>query len=241
MAKTFVELADTLVAGFDVVDFLHVLARRSVELLNVDAAGILLADHRDRLRFIAASTEQARFLEILQLQDQEGPCMDAYRLGEQVSCDDITGSAQRWPRFSEAALREGFSSVNGLPLRLRDETVGALNLLRRSPGPLDPGDIALGQGLADVATVGIVNSRSVRERDMLAEQLQSALNSRIVIEQAKGVLSERRGVGMDEAFELLRSFARTNNRRLSEVARGVVRREPDVGELVGARPGTGLG
>ncbi|CAM4058168.1 GAF and ANTAR domain-containing protein [Nocardiopsis rhodophaea] len=232
LASTFVQLADTLVVDFDVVDFLHMLARRSVDLLDVDAAGLMLTDHRGSLRFMAASTESARLLELLQLQNEQGPCLEAYRGGHQVSCPDLSQALHRWPRFAQAALGEGYSAIQAVPMRMREHTVGALNLLRHETGRLTDTDIAIAQGLADVATISILNSRTAEERERLAEQLQTALNSRVVIEQAKGVLSERRVIDMNDAFGVLRGFAREHNRRLSEVARAVVTRDSSVATLL---------
>ncbi|MQA86301.1 MAG: ANTAR domain-containing protein [Streptosporangiales bacterium] len=231
LAGAFVELADTLVAGFDVIDFLYLLTQRCVQLLDIDAAGLLLADGRGRLELMAASTEQARLLELFQLQNEEGPCLDCYRTREPVACDDLGAAGARWPRFAEAAQAAGYMAVQALPMRLRGEIIGATNLFRVAPGHLDGEALHLGQALADVATIGILHERALRERELLAEQLQAALNSRVLIEQAKGVLAERRQLGMDEAFTTLRSYARNHNRQLSDVARAVTENSPDVAEL----------
>lgn len=233
MTETFVELADTLVLGFDVIDFLHTLTERCVELLDVDAAGILLADPRGTLNMVAASTEQARLLELFQLQNEEGPCFDAFHGGEPVTCHDLAGPPQHWPRFSAAARERGFASVHAIPMRLRDDVIGAVNLFGTEPGELPARTISVGQALADIATIGIINERAMAHRGVLVEQLQGALNSRVVIEQAKGVLAERAQIGVEEAFTLLRGYARSTSRGLSEVAHSVVRRSPDVADLLG--------
>jgi transcriptional regulator with GAF, ATPase, and Fis domain len=222
LSETFVELTDTLVAGFDVIDFLHVLTDRSAQLLNVSAAGLLLADPRGELRVVAASSEAARVLELFQLQSDQGPCLDCFRSGRPVAAPDLAAEAARWPRFAPAARDAGFASVQALPMRLREQVIGALNLFSADSGALTPADIRVGQALADVATISLLHERSMRHSDTLNEQLQTALNSRVIIEQAKGKLAERLGLDMDQAFSLLRDQARTSNRRLSDLARGFV-------------------
>jgi GAF domain-containing protein len=225
LAEVFVELADTLVAGYDLMEFLQVLAERCAEVLEVDAAGLLLADSGGVLRLVAASTEQARVLELFQIQDDEGPCVDCYRTGEVVVISD-TGSAQaavRWPGFAVAARCAGFAGVHAIPMRLRDEVIGTLNLFRAAPGDLDQAAAQVARALVDVATIGILQERAVRERAVVAGQLQVALNSRVVIEQAKGILAERLKVAPDAAFMLLRRYARDHNRPLTELAGDVIR------------------
>jgi transcriptional regulator with GAF, ATPase, and Fis domain len=226
LSETFVELTDTLVAGFDVIDFLHVLTDRSVQLLDVSAAGLLLADPRGELRgelrVVAASSEAARLLELFQLQNDQGPCLDCFRSGRPVAAADLAAAATRWPRFAPAARQAGFAAVQALPMRLREQVIGALNLFRADPGALAPADIRVGQALADVATISLLHERSMRHSDTLNEQLQTALNSRVIIEQAKGKLAERLGVDMDQAFAMLRDRARVSNRRLSDLARAFV-------------------
>jgi transcriptional regulator with GAF, ATPase, and Fis domain len=222
LSDTFVELTDTMVAGFDVIDFLHVLTDRSVLLLDVSAAGLLLADPRGELRVVAASSEAARLLELFQLQNDQGPCLDCYRSAQPVQAADLEAAAARWPRFAPAALQAGFAAVQALPMRLREQVIGALNLFRAVPGEFDPADVRVGQALADVATISLLHERGMRHSDALNEQLQTALNSRVVIEQAKGKLAERLGVDMDQAFSLLRNFARARNLRLSDLAESFV-------------------
>ena len=222
LSATFVELTDTMVAGFDVIDFLHVLTDRSVQLLDVPAAGLLLADPRGELRVVAASSEAARLLELFQLQNDQGPCLDCFRTGRPVAAADLAAAARRWPRFAAAARQAGFAAVQALPMRLREQVVGALNLFRARPGGFGIADMRVGQALADVATISLLHERGMRRSETLNEQLQTALNSRVVIEQAKGKLAERLGVDMDQAFSLLRDFARARNRRLSELAQAFV-------------------
>ncbi|CCH33232.1 GAF and ANTAR domain-containing protein [Actinosynnema sp. NPDC047251] len=219
---TFIMLADTLVAQFDVIDFLDVLAHRCAELLDVDACGLLLVDHHDTLTTVAASTEQARLLELFQLQNSEGPCLDCYHTGAAVSCADLAEAHERWPRFTAAALDGGFRGVHALPLRLREQVIGTMNLFTATPRTLDPSALELARGLADMATIGILHERIVRRHEVVTEQLQTALNSRIVIEQAKGVLSERLQIPIDEAFATLRTQARATNSKLLEVAAAVI-------------------
>jgi transcriptional regulator with GAF, ATPase, and Fis domain len=232
LTDTFVELADTLVDDYDVADLLHVLADRCVELLDASAAGLLLSDQRGALRTLAASSEQTMLLELFQVEANEGPCLDCFHSGVPVVEPDLSAATGRWPNFVDRALRQGFRSVNALPLRLRNETIGALNLFSTSAGGLPPADIGIAQALANVATIGILQERAIRRSEMLAEQLQAALNSRVVIEQAKGVLAERGGLTMDESFAQLRRFARTTNRRLSDTAQAVVSGVLDVSEIV---------
>ena len=222
LSETFVELTDTMVVGFDVIDFLHVLTDRSVQLLDVSAAGLLLADPRGELRVVAASSQAARLLELFQLQNDQGPCLDCFRSGRPVQAADLTAAAQRWPRFAPAARQAGFAAVQALPMRLREQVIGALNLFRAGPGAFAAADIRIGQALADVATISLLHERSMRHSDTLNEQLQTALNSRVVIEQAKGKLAERLGVDTEQAFSLLRDRARTSNRRLSDLAQAFI-------------------
>jgi transcriptional regulator with GAF, ATPase, and Fis domain len=240
LSETFVELTDTMVADFDLIDFLHLLTDRSVQLLDVAAAGLLLADPRGELRVIAASSEAARLLELFQLQSDQGPCLDCYRTGEPVQIPDMAAAAERWPRFALAAQEAGFAAVQALPMRLRDQVIGALNFFAVTPGAFDPPDVRIGQALADVATIGLLHERSMRESDVLNEQMQTALNSRVVIEQAKGKLAERFGLDMDQAFTVLRDQARARNRRLAELAQSFVDgSETLIGPAAGPRPRPG--
>ncbi|MGW5177930.1 GAF and ANTAR domain-containing protein [Streptomyces sp. NPDC004082] len=222
LAKTFVELADNLVADFDLIDFLRLLTDRCVSMLDASAAGLLLADRDGKLRVMAASDEEVRLLEPFQLQNDQGPCLECFSTGAQVIVPDLTREADRWPRFVTAAHRSGFGAVQALPMRLRDETVGALNLFRAAPGPFDAPDTLIAQALADVATISLLQQRSAHRSTALNEQLQTALNSRVLIEQAKGKLAERQSIDMERAFTALRGYARAHNRRLSDVARAFI-------------------
>jgi transcriptional regulator with GAF, ATPase, and Fis domain len=177
LSDTFVELADTMVADFDVIDSLHLLTDRSVTLLSASAAGVMLADPRGELRVAASSNEAAGLLDLFQIQNDQGPCLDCYRTGRPVTAADLAGPGQQWPQFAAAATQYGFRTVEALPMRLRDQVIGALNLFRANPRPFDPAALRLGQALADVATIGLLHERNVRRGDILAEQLQAALNN----------------------------------------------------------------
>jgi transcriptional regulator with GAF, ATPase, and Fis domain len=230
LSRTFVELADTLVSGFDVVDFLHMLTLRCAELSEVEAVGLMLTDQRGRLRIVAASSEQVHLVELFQIQNEEGPCLDCYHTGEPVGSDDLSDEP-RWPSFAREAVAGGFRTVEALPMRLRDAVIGALNLFGARPGGLSPQSVLVAQALADVATIGLLSERTLRERELMAEQLQTALNTRVLIEQAKGVLAERSGLDMAEAFETMRGFARDHNMRIATVAEAVIERAPTVERL----------
>jgi transcriptional regulator with GAF, ATPase, and Fis domain len=222
LGRVFVELADTLVDDFDVIDLLHLLCDRSVELLQADAAGLILADHRGRLHVMASTTEQARLLELFVLQNDEGPCLDCYNTGRQVANIDLHEVDQRWPRFHAATTAAGYQSTHALPLRLRRQTIGVLNLFCAHRSTLSHDDIDLGQALCDIATVALLQERAIRSGELLAEQLQSALNTRILIEQAKGVLAAKAQISLDTAFTLMRNHARRNQQHLREIATAVI-------------------
>ncbi len=223
LVSIFLELADTLVAGFDVIDFMDSLARIGVEVLDADAVGLMLTDQRGGLNLIAASSDESRLVELFELQYDRGPCVDCYRQGRAVVNVGADEAGRRWPQLADALEHGGFTSVHALPLRLRDQVIGAMNLFLVDSGPLTDETIALGQGLADMATIGLIQERSIREKGTLAEQLQGALNSRVMIEQAKGILSERRDMSMGEAFSAMRDYARRTRQPLSEVAAAVTR------------------
>jgi GAF domain-containing protein len=227
LAATFVMLADTLVDDYDVVELLDTLVRSCVEILGVTAAGLLLNDQKGNLAVVASSSEESRLLEICQLQSDEGPCLDCVRGGASVISGDLGQDRDRWPTFVAAALDAGFQSVLAVPMRLRDQTIGGLNLFSSAPVLATKADQSLAQALADVATIGILQQRSAHRSSLLAEQLQHALNSRVMVEQAKGVLAERHGVSMDLAFDALRRHARNHNLKLVDVAQSVVRGDTD--------------
>ena len=223
LAETFVMLADTLVEDYDIVNLLDRLATACIKLLGVTATGLLLDDQRGNLAVVASSSEETRLLEIFQLQNNQGPCLDCVRTGTPVTSADLGLDRARWPLFGPAAVAAGFRSVVALPLRLREQTIGGLNLFSDRPGVMPAADQRLAQALADVATIGILQQRSAHRSAMLAEHLQLALNSRITIEQAKGILAERNTVDMSAAFNALRQHARQHNIKLTELARAVIR------------------
>jgi GAF domain-containing protein len=222
LARTLVELADSLVAEFDVVELLTLLADRCVELLGVDAAGLMLVGPDGDLRVMASSSEAMRVLELFELQSREGPCLDCYTSGSPVVNQDLSQVNGRWPRFGHEALAAGFRSVHALPMRLRGTVIGALNLFHAQAGEMQDADVGAAQALADVATIAILQHRAALEAQVLNQQLQHALNSRIVIEQAKGVVAERERLNMEQAFSVLRHYARDHNLRLVAVAEAVI-------------------
>lgn len=217
LAETLVELADTLSAEFDLDDFLRLLANRCVRLLEVDAAGVFLAEHG-----VVASTERVTLLELSAQRYEEGPWRDCLHTGEQIAAPDLTEEHGRWPRYVAAARRAGYAATHTVPLRRQEELVGALTLFRASPGELEKPDARLAQAMADIATIGILGTRALRTQQTLVGQLQHALNSRVVIEQAKGVLAERLGMNLPAAFSALRDYARSHNARVSELALSIV-------------------
>jgi GAF domain-containing protein len=238
LVDTFLALTDTLVRDFDAVDMLTMLAERCVELLDVSAAGIILTDGNDgRLSVAAASSERSRLLEVFAVAIDAGPCVDCVHTGEPVMVDDLTAETarQRWPRFAAGAAEAGFRAVHALPMRCRDRVIGELALLHTDRHTLTGPDARLGQALADAATIGLLHERALRHAETVHEQLQSALTSRVVIEQAKGVIAAQGDIGTDEAFTILRGYARSHGRRLSELARGVVDGSVDLTSIRGPR------
>ena len=231
LAEVFVEVADTLVDDFDVIEFLESLTRHTAEVSGTASAGLLLTDPHGRLQYMASSASSVKMLELFQLQYQEGPCLDCFNTGTAVVNSDLHQAGERWPLFAPRAVEAGFQSVHAFPLRHRQKVIGALNLFSTDTGSLEEIDVRIIQGLADIATIGLLQERTIRSGEILTEQLQSALNSRITIEQAKGVLARTHGISVDSAFEQMRTYARTHHHRLSDVARDVVtdpRRHPEL-------------
>jgi GAF domain-containing protein len=229
LAATFVELADTLVADFDLLDLLYVLVERCAELLDPAEVGIVLASAPGRLQVMVSSTERMRVVELFEVQNEAGPCLECYQSGEQVLNQRLSAGETRWPRFTQMARNAGFEMVHALPMRLRSSRIGAMNIFSPEAIVLGAREVHLAQALADAATIGILQERSVRQLTDLSRQLEAALNTRIVIEQAKGVVAERQKVPMDEAFGLLRAYARTHNLLLADVAAMVINgRLPEV-------------
>jgi len=222
LASILVEVADTLVDDFDVIEFLDLVTNRAGELIGAAAVGLVLADQDDTLQFMAASNEQVKLIELFQLQNREGPCLDCFQTGRPVVNADLAASAATWPVFVPHAVAAGFRSVHAFPLRLRDQVIGALNMFGSEPGRLTDQEAQVLQALTDIATIGLLQERAVRRAEVLTEQLQGALNSRVIIEQAKGAIAQSLGIGVDRAFEALRGYARRNNRRLIDVAQAVL-------------------
>ena len=221
LVQTLVGLADTLVDDFDVVDLLTLLSDRCVETLDVASAGVMLAAPSGHLQVVASSSDTMRTLEVFELQADQGPCVDCYRSGSPIVNLDLTTVNTRWPSFAPRAVAAGYRSVHSLPMRLRGATIGALNMFRTDDGALGSDEVAVAQAFADVATIAIIQHRAAMDARQLTEQLNGALNSRIVIEQAKGKISEAAGVDMDQAFHRLRAHARNHNLRLGDLARSV--------------------
>ncbi len=222
LARTFVELADTLVDDFDVVELLTLLAHRCVEMLDVAAAGLMLVGPEGDLRVVASSSEEMRLVELFEIQSQEGPCPECYRTGEAAVTEDLSADDLRWPKFGPVAMKAGFKSAEALPMRLRGVTIGALNLFRSENGPLAETDRVAAQAMADVATIAILQHRAAIQAHLVVDQLNHALNSRVLIEQAKGILAERSGLDMEGAFSWLRTHARNNNLLLVDVAQAII-------------------
>jgi GAF domain-containing protein len=230
LLQTFAILADTLVDGYDVVDLLQLLVDSCAELLDTTAAAILLADAEGELDVMASTSEASHLVEVIQLSAEAGPCIECFRTGEVVEVPDIAESPPEWARFRDRALELGFASVYAVPMRLRDNTIGTLNLLRGRVGTLSEEDRIAARAFADVATIGILHERSLRETALLAEQLQGALSSRVVIEQAKGVVAYMNGVSIEESFELIRRYARSQQLGISKVAAAIVDRSVRLGD-----------
>jgi GAF domain-containing protein len=222
LIATLVELADNLVDDYDVIDVLTVLSHRCVEAIDVDAAGVMLASPGGELQFVASSSESMTVLELFQIQSNEGPCVDCFREGIAITNHALSEADGRWPSFTPLALAQGFRAVDSLPMRLRGRTIGALNLFRTHQGSLSDDDVIVAQGLADVATIAILQHRSTIDASALNAQLNNALNSRVIIEQAKGMICQSTGCNMDEAFNRLRAHARNHNEGLTDLATRIV-------------------
>ena len=223
LAAIFVEVADTLVDEFDLIDFLHLLTDRAGSLVDAAAVGIVLADPRGRLEFMAGSNENVKLLELFQLQNKEGPCLEAFRTAQPVINVDLGAAGDRWPKFAPRATASGFQAVHAFPLRLRRQVIGAMNVFGATKGgDFHDTDVAVMQALADVASIALIQERAIHHGEVLTEQLQAALNSRVIIEQAKGAVAQARGISVDDAFTSIRSYARRNNRRLTDVAHTIV-------------------
>ena len=230
LARTFVRLADTLVEEFDVVEFLHSLSADSVEILGAEAAGVMLADQRGGLRLIASSEERMRILELFEIQGAQGPCLDAFGSGRTVQATAAEGSS-RWPLFAPRASQAGFCVMCAVPLQVRKNVIGALNLFRGTDELFSDTDLEIAQAMAEMAAIALIQERALRQQTLVTEQLEAALRSRVVIEQAKGMLAEYLATSVDDAFQLLRTYARGHNRKLTDVAAGVISRQIPGGAL----------
>jgi GAF domain-containing protein len=230
LTAAFVKLADTLIDDFDVVDLLHWLVEECTELLDTQAGGLMLVDAAESLQLVASTSEAAELVEVLQLAAGEGPSLECFRTGSAVTVGDIEKEQARWPAFAAEAIRQGFRSVHSTPLRLRGQTIGTMNLFSDHVGALADQDIEVAQALANVATIGILQERTIRSTRMQSEQLRHALDSRILIEQAKGVIAARHELNMTEAFAALRTYARARNLPLRQVADDVVEGRIDVSD-----------
>ncbi len=228
IAKVLVELSDTLIDDFDILDFLHRLCAHSVELFGADAAGVMLIDNENRLRVLAASSEEVEVLELFQIQSDQGPCLDSYHSRRPVLAHSSEVLRDRWPIFG-ARVTGQFASMYAFPMRLRGDALGALNLYGRQPNVLTDDDVPLGQALADVASISLLQQQAMRQAHELSEQLQYALNSRITIEQAKGKYAERCQVDVGAAFAALRTYSRDNNIKLVAVAEAFLKGDIDLG------------
>jgi GAF domain-containing protein len=227
----FVLVADTLTADYDVVDLLHTLVSECTQIVDAQAGGLMLVDGDGNLQLMASTSESADLVEVLQLAAGVGPCVDCFTTGVAVSVPDIAASGKRWPAFRAAALSQGFFSVHATPMRLRGEIIGTMNLFGTQTGALTRRDAEAAQALADVATIGILHERIATQSHLVSEQLQRALDSRILIEQAKGAVSQARGVSMDQAFTALRKYARNHNLTLRSVSEAITHRTLDVHQL----------
>ncbi len=224
VSAAFLKIADTLVDDYDVLDLLHTLVDECVGLLDATAAGLMLAGPDGVLQVLASTSEESHLIEVLQQETGSGPCVECYTTGVPITISDIAGTGDRWPEFRDAAVALGFQSVHGFPMRVRGRTIGAMNLFRTDTGELSAEDIAIGQALADVSTISILQERTIRESAVVNDQLQRALNSRILIEQAKGMISHISTVDTNEAFQRLRSHARAHNTSLRDTAEAVLNR-----------------
>lgn len=234
LLQAFVQMADTLIDDYDIVELLQQLVEHCCDLLDASAAGIMLSDQRGNLQLLASSSEQTRLLELFQLQANEGPCLDCYHTGHPIDATDMTTATGRWPRFAVEATQRGYASVHAVPMQLRRDTIGALNLFSDHADGLSDQDAAVAQALADTATIGILQERAIRRSEIFTEQLQTALNNRVTIEQAKGVLAHAGDLDMDRAFQALRGHARNQQTRLTDLANQLVTGEVDVWQVLSA-------
>lgn len=238
LARTLVELADSLVDDFDVVDLTVRLTEHSVDLLDASAAGLLLVNGHGGLNLMAATNEATELVELFQIQSDEGPCRDCIQTEAPVNVADLANEVDRWPAFAPVAMQAGLRAVHAVPMRLRDQVLGALNLFRDEPAMLQRSDLAIAQALADIATIALIQSRTIHESHLIADQLDHALQSRLAIEQAKGIVAQSVGISVDEAFARLRRFARSEQRRLADIAEEIIEGTIRPHDVVGVRRST---
>lgn len=224
LTEVFVSIAESLAVGYDLMDLYSGLTADCARILDVGSAGLVLADAGGVLHVMAASSERARDLECFQVQCAEGPCLDSYRTGTAVLVPDLAAARTQWPTFATVAVEAGFASVHAIPMRLQGTVLGSLNLFDTRSGPLNGPDLRLAQAFAHVASLALVAGKAAADSAALAGQLQTALDSRVVLEQAKGIVSEFGRVDVDDAFKALRRYSRDNNLPLSALAAAVVRR-----------------
>lgn len=227
---TMTRLADTLVTDYDEFELLGDLGDSCVRILDADSAGVSLRDD-SRLEFVTATSETMELIELFQIDREEGPCQDAFHTGRHVEAPDLDAVHDRWPRWTPRAIELGFRAADAFPLRLRDDAIGALNVYSKRDRRLNEQDVALGRAFADIATVGLLQQRAISERERVRDQLQHALDSRVVIEQAKGIVAERHGLQMDQAFERIRTHSRSHNSRLATTVRDIVDGRLDPGAV----------
>ena len=236
LAEAFVAVADTLVTGFDVADLFSDLAAACVELLGVTAAGLMLVDADGQVRMMASSSERSRLIELMEVQRDEGPGLDCFRAGVLVPAADLADRRARWPLFTEKALGSGFGAAYALPMRLRQQTIGALTLFHREPNVVTGTTLGLAQALANASTIAILQQRAIAECAEIAAQLQQGLNSRVLIEQATGLLAGREKLELSAAFILMRRYSRGTGERLADVAGAVIADELDMDKLRAYHP-----
>jgi GAF domain-containing protein len=237
--SAFVTVADTLTTDFDVVDLLHTLVEQCTEILDADAGGLMLMNPNGELQLMTSTSDSADYVEGMQLDSASGPCIECFSTGAAISVPNIQSSGGKWPAFQKAAMQNGFHSAHATPVRLRGQIIGTMNLFGSKRGALSESDAAVAQALADVATIGILHERVAREGPILAEQLHRALDSRIFIEQAKGMIAHSRSITMDAAFAVLRNHARNKNLTIRSVAKEISARTTSVQSILPASSATG--
>jgi transcriptional regulator with GAF, ATPase, and Fis domain len=223
LLESLERFAVTLTAGYGVGDVLHDLTSEMTDVLDLTGAGVTLV-HDGKQRFVTAAVEAIASLERVQEDHQLGPCIDAVTTAQPITVSDldVEDTTQRWPEYSNAAKTAGIRAVAGIPMLGEESAVGAVNLYVKTPRIWPPEDMRVASVFANIATAYLVHASAARQHQRTAEQLQQALNTRLIIEQAKGVLATQREIDIDEAFRLLRKHAREHNTRIHDVARAVI-------------------